>query len=66
MARVRFYNKTKDEICYGTFTENGDIICDCCGDFIEKDSDEYEVLETWIFNLNNNENTKRMMNLLEK
>ena len=47
MARVRFYNKTKDKICYGTFAENGDIICDYCGECIEKDSDEYVVLETW-------------------
>ena len=47
MKRIRYYDRNKKEVCYGTLRDNGDIICDYCGGFIKCGSDEYEVLETW-------------------
>lgn len=53
MKRVRYYDRTKHEIRFGTIRDNGDIICDYCGGIIKYDETiggitcDYEILEVW-------------------
>ena len=53
MKQIMFYDKINNEKHGGILTDNGDIICGCCGGLIEKedvDSDVeiIKVFEDWV------------------
>lgn len=49
MKQIKFYDKENDSVHGGILTDDGDIICGCCGGLIEKDDvmSDIVILETY-------------------
>ena len=50
MEMVKFKDLESNTILGGILTDEGNIICGCCGGLIEKDDSEFEIVEIlpWI------------------
>lgn len=57
MGQVMFYDKANDMIHGGLLTDEGDIICGCCGGIIPADEiggedNDYEIIKVYDFWVN--------------
>ena len=50
MQMVKFKDLENNVILGGILIDNGSIICGCCGGLIEKDDEQFEIIEnlSWI------------------
>lgn len=50
MQMVKFKDLENNTILGGILTDEGNIICGCCGSLIEKDDFQFEIIEnlSWI------------------
>lgn len=50
MEMVKFKDLESNTILGGILTDEGNIICGCCGGLIEKDDSQFEIVEklSWI------------------